>query len=256
MTTENTSLEAMLDASEHVETSAPAPVESAPPETGDKPSAAPPADASAQAEPRDDAPHVPRKALEDERKKRQELERRLADLERSAQPQQRQPQQQEQAPQITSEELERLWWENPAQAAAIVQHIAAQNAVVHAERMMMSRELDRSERRQRKAHGDETVTAALQQAKQAGMIQSFLNEDDPYQSLMDWHKEVEAVRDPKSLKEKLRAELMAEMGINPAAPKPTAQAAVPKSLASRTSAQPRASNGQFQERASLDDILG
>lgn len=257
MMTENTSLEAMLDAKETDETSAPAPAEAAPPETGENPSAAPPADANAQAEPRDDAPHVPRKALEDERKKRQELERRLADLERAAQPKQQPPQPQQQQPQITQEDLERLWWENPAQAAAIVQHLAAQNAMQHAERMMLSRELDRSERRARKAHGDETVSAALEQAKKAGMINRFLDEEDPYQSLMDWHKEVEAVRDPASLKERLRAELMAEMGINSASPsKPTAQAPVPKSLASRTSAQPRAPNGQFQERASLDELLG
>jgi hypothetical protein len=248
----------MLDASETVETSAPAPVETAPPETGEKQSAVPPTDANAQAEPRDDGlPHVPRKALEDERKKRQELERRLADLERSAQPPQRQPQsQQQQSPVITQEDLERLWWENPAQAAAIVQHFATQNALAQAERMVMSRELDRSERRARKAHGDETVSAALQQAQKAGMIDAFLSEEDPYQSLMDWHKEVEAVRDPATLKERLRAELMAEMGLDPAAPKTAAKAAVPKSLASRTSEMTRNERGQFQGRASLDELLG
>lgn len=258
MTTENTSLEAMLEASDAVETSAPAPVETTQPETGEKhESAVPPADAHAQAEPRDDAPHVPRKALEDERKKRQELERRLADLEKAAQPPQRQPQaQQQQAPVITQEDLERLWWENPAQAAAIVQHFATQNALAQAERMVMSRELDRSERRARKTHGDETVSAALEQAQKAGMISAFLNEEDPYQSLMDWHKEVEAVRDPASLKERLRAELMAEMGLNPAAPKSAARAAVPKSLASRTSEMTRNERGQFQGRASLDELLG
>jgi len=257
MTTENTSLEAMLDAEESVETSAPAPAETAPPETGDKPSAAPPADANAQAEPSDDAPHVPRKAYVDERKKRQELERRLRELEQSVQSQQRHPQsQQPQPPVITQEDLERLWWENPAQAAAIVQNIAVQNATAHAERMMLSRELDRSERRVRKTHGDDKVSAALQQARNAGMIDAFLNEDDPYQTMMDWYSEVEVVRDPKSAREKIEAEVLAKYGITPSASKPVAQAAVPKSLASRTSAQPRASNGQFQERASLDELLG
>lgn len=259
MTTENTSLEAMLEASDAVETSAPAPVETTQPETGEKhESAVPPTDAHAQAEPRDDAPHVPRKALEDERRKRQELEKRLADLERSAMPQQRQLQQpqQPQQPVITQEDLERLMWENPAQYTQVVQHMAAQQAMVHAERMMLSRELDRSERRARKTHGDEQVSAALEQAKKVGMIEAFLNEEDPYQSLMDWHKEVEAVRDPASLKERLRAELMAEMGLNPAAPKSAAKAAVPKSLASRTSEMTRNKRGQFQGRASLDELLG
>lgn len=260
MTEKANSLESLLDAEEGADTSAPAPVETAPSETGEKQhSSTPPVEAEASqhlSEPA--APHVPRKALEDERRKRQELEKRLADLERSAMPQQRQPQQpqQPQQPVITQEDLERLMWENPAQYTQVVQHMAAQQAMVHAERMMLSRELDRSERRARKTHGDEQVSAALEQAKKVGMIEAFLNEEDPYQSMMDWHKEVEAVRDPKSLKEQLRAELMAEMGLDPAAPKPAAQARVPKSLASKTSAQPRNERGQFQGLTPLEDLLG
>lgn len=244
----------MLDASETNEAPVTAPVSS--PETGDNTSAVPPADTTASHDSVDTAPYVPRRALEDERKKRQDLKRRLDDLERSAQSvQQQQPQRHPQ--QITAEDIERLWWENPAQAAVIVQQMAAQNATVHAERMMLSRELDRSERRARKAHGDEIVAQALEQAKMAGRVQSFLDEDDPYQSLVDWYFETEVLRDPASAREKIEAEILAKYGITQAAqPKPAARAAVPKSLASRTSEMPRNDRGQFQGRASLDELLG
>lgn len=256
---EATSLEAMLNASETKEAPETAPPPS--PETGDKQSAAPPADAPASADLNDDiAPHVPRRALEDERRKRQELERRLADLERSVQPrqqQQRQPNHQQPNNVITADDIERLWWENPSEAAAIVQDIATKNAMREAQTWMMSRELDRSEKRARKAHGDEIVTAALEQAKAVGKIGDFIETDDPYQSLIDWYQETEAIRNPQSAREKLRAELMAEMGLSPPVAKnnSASSASVPKSLASRTSAQPRAPNGQFQERTPLEELL-
>lgn len=249
------SLDALLEkATEAAPVETPEP--QAAPETGDKaPSAAPPADAEPTAS--QDPPHVPRKALEDERRKRQELERRLAEFEKTTQPQQHRqpPQQQQAAPQITREQLEQLWWENPSQAAAIIHHFAAQEAAIAAEKRMLSRELDRSERRARKAHGDELIDEALQEAMRIGKSE-LLNEDDPYQALVDWYQDVKAVKDPKSLKEQLRAELMAELGMSNAPAQPP-KAAVPKSLASRTSAQPRnPANGQFQGRASLEDILG
>lgn len=248
------SLDTLLDkATEAAPVEAPEP--QAAPETGDKaPSAAPPADAEPTAS--QEPPHVPRKALEDERRKRQELERRLAEFERTTQPQQhRQPPQQQAAPQITREQLEQLWWENPSQAAAIIHHFAAQEAAQAAEQRMLSRELDRSERRARKSHGDEIVDEALQEALRIGKNRELMQEDDPYQALIDWYQDVKAVRNPQSLKEQLRAELMAELGMSNAPAQPP-KAAVPKSLASRTSAQPRAPNGQFQGRASLEDILG
>lgn len=258
MTTEsNASLESMLD-TQGSEPAPSAPVEV--PATGETNSAATPADATGQAEARDDGPSVPRKALEDERKKRQALEARLADLERAGQPQQqqRQPQQQQQPPGITQEELERMWWENPAQAAAIVHQAAAQSASREAQRWMQSRELDRSEKRARKTHGEELVGKAIEEATRIGKIGEWVDDDDPYQSLVDWYNDTQALRDPQAAKEKLRAEILAELGHTPAAAsKPNAQAPVPKSLASRTSAQPRGDNGQFATgRASLDDILG
>lgn len=250
-TTEPNSLESMLD-----ETEAPA-QEIAPaahPETGDN-SAAPPADAQQQADPNDNAPLVPRKALEDERRKRQEYERKLQEYEQAiAQqqpraPQQAQPQQQRQP--ITAEQLDELWFTNPAQAAAIVAQFAQQQAVVETEQRYLSRELNRSEKRARKEHGDDTVNAAWQHALRSGKGQAFIEEDDPYGALVEWYS---------TEKNALRAELMAEMGIQPgqqpAAPARTS-APVPKSLATRTSAAPRnPSTGQFASRSSLEDLLG
>lgn len=249
--TEPHSLESMLD-----ETDAPAQdiAQAAHPETGDKDSAAPPADATQQADPGDSAPHVPRRALEDERRKRQELEKRLQELERIAQPQQPPSQQaqprQPQGQTITAEQLDELWFTNPAQAAAIVAQYAQQQAVAETERSYLSRELNRSERRARKEHGDETVNAAWQHALRSGKGQAFIEEDDPYGALVEWYS---------GEKNALRAELMAEMGIQPGqqpvAPAKSAQ--VPKSLATRTSAAPRnPSTGQFAARSSLEDLLG
>lgn len=258
--TELNSLETMLDAEE-----APAPeiAPAAPPETGDKDSAAPPADAPAQASPVDDAPSVPRKALEDERRKRQDLERRLQELERGvAQPQQEKTeattqQQQQQplppwvpnVPNMTNEEFEALWFSNPVQAAAIqAELIRAQN-----EKNYLNRELNRSEKRARKEHGDELVTSAFTWASRAGKAQDFVHEDDPYGAL------VEAYQAERNA---LRAEIMAELGSSQPGQAQAAQPAkvsapVPKSLATRTSSAPRnPSTGQFTSRASLDEILG
>ncbi|MGE3709589.1 MAG: hypothetical protein AB7G35_07950, partial [Hyphomicrobiaceae bacterium] len=74
-----------------------------PAETGDQPdAAATPAEANPDTESEsDEPPHVPRTALLDERKKRQELERKLADAEKrltggGQQPQTQQPPQQQQ----------------------------------------------------------------------------------------------------------------------------------------------------------------
>jgi len=249
MSTEtNSSLEDMLDASETTE-AAPAP-SSPPPETGVNDSTAPPADAPATAPSEAETPHVPRKALEDERRKRQEYERKIQEYEQYIRAQQQRPQ--PQAPQLNKEDIERLWFENPVGAAAIVQQQAVQQAYT----LLQSRELDRHERRARKTYGDEAVDTALQLADRAGMKPRFLQEDDAYQAMMEWYKEIEIIRDPQSAKERLRAEVLAEYGISNAAPKPAAPAAVPKSLASRTSSQPRAPNGQFQGRASLDELLG
>lgn len=234
-------------------------------ETGDKQSAVPPTDATHVAV-RDDAPHVPRKALEDERRKRQELERQLAEYQaKTTQPQTQQPkpqeQPQQQQPVITQEELERLWWENPAQAAAIVQHYAAQAAIEHAHRQaelaVVNRELNRSERRAKKTHGEEIVAAATAEALKLGKQAEFIDEDDPYEALIGWYNDLQAARDPQSLKEKLRAELMAEMGITsptPATAKP--KAPVPRSLASVASGQPRDDRGRFHGPTPLEDIIG
>jgi hypothetical protein len=257
MTTEAIDLETILDA-EQPEQSQPAPATEAP--AGVTDSAAPPADAgtSQTVSPEAEPPSVPRAALEDERKKRQELERKLAEFERQMKPQQQPPQQQ---PQITQADLERLWWENPSEAAAIVQHIAVVNATQRAQEAMLSRELDRSQRRAEKTHGAEAVAKALQEAQRVGKASDFINEDDPYESLMGWFQDVEAVRNPQSVQarvDEMVAAKLAELGVSPAAPRASsvAKAAVPKSLASTASAQPRDDRGRFSGPTPLEDIIG
>lgn len=258
MMTETQSLDDMLDDTATGDADTAPAVQVPEAETGDKQSAAPPADADPAT--REDAPHVPRKALEDERRKRQDLERQLAEYTKATQPapqQQQRPQQQHQ-PVITQEDLERLWWENPVQAAAIVQELAVQRASQEADNRMISWHLNRSEKKAVKAHGDEIVTAAVNEAIRLGKNREFFEEDDPYQALVDWYKDIEVARNPQSLKDQIRAELMAEMGLSSpgSAPAQKTKAPVPRSLASTASAQPRDDRGRYQGPTSLEDILG
>jgi hypothetical protein len=258
MMTETQSLDDMLDDTVTGDDTAPA-VQELVVETGDKHSAAPPADADPAI--REDAPHVPRKALEDERRKRQDLERQLAEYTKATQPapQQQRPQpQQHQQPVITQEDLERLWWENPVQAAAIVQELAVQRASQEADNRMISWHLNRSEKKAVKAHGDEIVTAAVNEAIRLGKNREFFEEDDPYQALVDWYKDIEVARNPQSMRDQIRAELMAEMGLpSPgSAPAQKTKAPVPRSLASAANARPRDDRGRYESPTSLEDILG
>jgi len=246
-TTEPNSLESMLD-----DTEAPAQeiAPAAPPETGDN-SAVPPTDATHQAESVDTAPHVPRRALEDERRKRQDLERRFQELEHYAK-QFQQPPPQPQKPQIPDPFVD---------PEAYQQYVEerAQTSVLN-ERLNMSQMMAEEK------YGEDRVKEALEMAAQAGVIPSFMRARHPYKELIEWHDKARVMQDigpdPAAYRERLKAELMAEMGITqpgqpPAAPPAKTSAPVPKSLATRTSSAPRnPSTGQFASRSSLEDILG
>lgn len=252
------SLENLLD----TETSSP-PAESAPaPTQSDAASqtgvnddtAAPPAvDAHAERS----GAMVPRRALEDERRKRQEIEKQLADVSGWIQQQRQQGQPQQQQPMPAMGPAPPDMYSDPEGYA----HWVTQQAMQRAELVTLNRELHRSEARARKAHGDEAVERALQAAHQAGIIGKFLTADDPYGELIGWHGDYELARNPQSLREQIRQELMAELGgqgdgrAAPAA-RPAQRAPVPRSLASTASAQPRDQNGRFTGPTPLEDIIG
>lgn len=269
MSEQATSLDTLLDDKAPAQEQSAPPVEQrTDPQTGDKQSEAPPADASGQHEARDDGPLVPRKALEDERRKRQDYERRLEELEKAAKTQQQPQQPQQQRRGISKEELEQLLWTDPAQYTAIVTNYAAQTAAAEArreaEQFALSRELDKSQRRAEKAHGKETVTAALEavRATNPKLFDTFIREeDDAYEAMMTWYKGTyRAIADPQAYEAELEARILAKHGIvqpGQSQSQPRSRAPVPKSLASTASAQPRDESGKFAtSRASLDEILG
>lgn len=250
-----TDLENLLDNEQTTNTDAPsepAPAIDAPSDEGSAPTgetAAPPA-ASVQAE--DRGPLVPRRALEDERRKRQEYERRIQELEGFVS-QQRQPvpQQQMMEPQGIPDP-----WSDPQGYAQYVQQAAAINAMRFAEEQIRNREYNRSEARARKQHGDEAVEQAFQAAVRTGTAQHFLNSEDPYGEMVEWFNQ-----DRQALRDQVRAELEAEMGLSrpasPNAPAPAkSRAPVPRSLGSQANNQPRDQRGRFQGPTPLEDIIG
>ena len=250
MNTDHNSLENMLDN----ETEArPVERQEAPPAPTGETSAAPPADAPVH-QTRDDEGHlVPRKALEDERKKRQELERKFAEF---GQQPAWQPEQQ-QMPQLPAEAPDPFF--DPQGFAQWVTISAASQAEARADFQMLNREAHRSERRARKAHGDDAVEKALAAAEKAGIAHQFIRAEDPYDEMVKWHSDYQIASDPASHRERLRAEILAEMGITPQNGQHPAQrqrAPVPKSLATTTSAQPRNDRGQYTGSRPLSDILG
>ncbi len=254
MSTEQTqSIEDMLDGVED-QVSQPETLE-----TGDnQANAAPPADVQPQAEAQSDAPHVPRRALEDERKKRQEAERRLGELERQFTQPQRQPQAQPQGMPAEPPDM----FADPQGYTQWVTHQASVQAYQHAIFMMHNQNVNKSERRARKAHGDELVDAAMNAAERAGVKHQFIEADDPYEELVGWFGKYQIAADPEAARAKIEAEILAKHGITPAGqdnrqsrqPVST-KPQVPRSLASTASAQPRDSIGRFAGPTPLEDLL-
>jgi hypothetical protein len=128
----------------------------------------------------------------------------------------------------------------------------------------MNREFNRSERLARQKYGDEKVEAAAQEflriREQAPQIQQVLLEQpDPFEWLVGQHEHVREVgeftRDSAAYRERIRQELMAEMGQQPQAPQ---QPAVPPRAPSLAGARSSASRSApaFSGPPSLDDILG
>lgn len=207
----------------------------------------------------DGSPTVPRAALIDERRKRQDLEKRLEQLERMAtQPPPQQPKPQVQRPQAD-------WWTDP-QAAAELQAQQYQAALLERS-VVLSEELVSSQ----KPDYEEVKEAFVKEAarrRDAGdpsliiqMVQHPLPAKFVYEQGVKIRALSEIGDDPASYKARLRAEWEAERAGQmqtsqpQVAPKPSA----PKSLAETTSAVNRDPKGRFAGRdgpTPLEDIIG
>lgn len=215
-------------------------------ETGDnQPASEPPSDVK---ETPDVGPLVPRKALEDERRKRQETERRLTELEALARANQERHQQRQ------TEQQPPDWWSDPEAAA---QHQQRQFQIqIYETRLALGEELLSS----RDDYPD--AKAAFIEAAQSdrNLALKLVQHTNPAKFAYETGRKILADRevggDLAAYKAKLRAEWEAEQaaagGRMPQAPK----APAPKSLAGQPSAQPRDSAGRFAGPASLHDILG
>lgn len=215
-------------------------------ETGDKTeAAAPPADAQA---PVDDAPLVPRRALEDERRKRQDYEKRLADLERQIQAS-RQPQRQE-APPAPAD-----WWTDPEGAARQMQQ--QQHYAIFETRLALGEEI----MAQRPDY--EAAKAAFVEAASAdqSLAVKMVTHPNPAKFVYEQGRKLAAMReigdDPAAFRARVEAEIMAKLGQAPAPVQQSPRAPAPKSLAGQPTA--RDAQGRFAPSsgpASLDELLG
>ena len=214
-------------------------------------STAPPADAPAR---EDDGPLVPRKALEDERRKRQDYEKRLQELEQrlTAPQQQQQPRQPPQPPPNV--------WEDPDGWAASLQ--GQMEVQLYETRLALGTEM----MRQQKPDYDDVITVYAQYVQSDPQAaQRLMRHPNPAAYA---YKEGKRLRflmdvgdDPDTYLEKQRQAWAAEHQPHQAQAQQSQQSRpstpAPKSLAGTTSAQPRAPNGQFASGpASLSDILG
>lgn len=258
--TEPSSLDTLLEGSSPT-TNAETPSERAdtqpePQDTGDKPDvSASPADASET----EDTPLVPRKALIEERRKRQDYEKKLAEFEAKlakldkpqAPPQ---PPPQMQPPPDP--------WTDPEGALAYERQQRAME--LYETRVILSEEL----MSQKPDYAD--AKAAFIEAANADptLAQKLVRHPMPAKFVYEEGKRIAALReigpDPatyrEQLRQQLREELLAEMQAHPPSqPSSAPRAPAPKSLAGTTSSVPRDQQGRYAPRsgpASLDELLG
>jgi hypothetical protein len=258
--TETSTLDSLLD------DAAPAPkaeapqerVETAPEpqETGDKDAAASPAEAT---EKDDDSPLVPRKALIEERRKRQDYEKKLAEFEaKLAQLDKKQepppaPRQMQPPPDP---------WTDPEGALAYERQQRAME--LYETRVILSEEI-----MSQKPDYEDAKRAFIEAANADPMLaQKLVRHPMPAKLVYEEGKRMLALKeigpDPASyreqLRQQLREELLAEMQAQQPSQQPVAtRAPAPKSLAGTTSSVPRDPHGRYAPRsgpASLDEILG
>lgn len=247
--TDRTDLDSILDADHSPEPMAPMVQEAQAqtPVTGDKTEGAEPP-AATRLEPVE-PPTVPRDALMDERRKRQELEKQL----QSMQQQMQRPQQEEERPD---------WFADPEKAS---QYFRAEvERSNFATRIELSESIVEAQHQDYAQYRDVFAEAASQDP---GLAQRLVQARNPAKFAYETGKRIALMREigdnPDGYREKLRAEVMKELGMSggeaPSAQKqlPPPSAPVPKSLARSPSAPVRAPNGQFLSNGPtpLSDIL-
>ena len=147
---------------------------------------------------------VPLKALQDERQKNRTMADRLAQIEQMIQSSQKPGEQ------AQPKKLPDMFEQPEAYTQAVMQMMSEREANLIAEM---------SERFTRSQYGDETVDAAFETAKAAGVVDQFRGKKDPWGELVKWHKQhqvmTEIGADPdawrKQQLEQMREQLMAEM---------------------------------------------
>lgn len=238
-------------------------------ETGE-PNDVPPA-----SERQDDGPLVPRKALEDERRKRQEKEQRLEQMEAWIAQQQQAMQPQPQAEQQPQVDLDELWFEDPKAAAHYI-HQQAESTInqrlAQQSEMMEQRFFAQADQiaRMKYEDYDETVEvfnkAIMSMPPQQGhaLWDQMRTSPDPaafaYQTAKQMQMMQDVGADPSAYEEKIRQKVLAELGMADGNAPPAQQsrqppAQVPRSLAGKTNTRPRNSAGQFVEHASFEELL-
>lgn len=178
------------------------------------------------AEPEEKPQSIPISALLDEREKRQAAERREQEYQRRIQQYEQQQSQPKQD-----------FFDNPEQA--IAQLRAQFQHALWNERVSMS------ELMTRQAHGDEIVSKATDAFMEAARSNPALAMDlqrqaNPYGFVVNWHKQQSMLADigtdPAAYRERIRAELMAEMQAQQPAPVQTTKPTIPRSMAAAPSA--------------------
>lgn len=126
---------------------------------------------------------------------------------------------------------------NPEQAwNAVGQRIAATQQQIND--MAIHSRANTSEMLARSKYGDATVETAREAAVRAGLGNHFLTQPNPYEAVLEWHRGQQAAKevgtDPAAYREKVKAEILAEL--RAAASKPGQSQVLPPSLSSVTRA--------------------
>lgn len=241
-----------------------APIAEAPPTSEPNPGETPdPAAPPAASLEKNDGPSVPRKALEDERRKRQDLERQLQDLTTRFQSQP--PAQQSPQPTPAERPQRPDPWIDPEGAMAWDRQ-EIDNQMFNT-RVAMSRELMMA-----KPDFLETEALFLQVAQHNPHLKAQLRAHPlPAQFAYEQGRRLRALQeigdDPTAYRTRIEEEIRAKLAQEPqdgqgnpsppVAPQPSVpRTPAPKSLAGTPSQQPRDSRGRYAGPASLDDILG
>lgn len=213
-----------------------------PENTGVNNATAPPADASDHGAPEG---FVPRAAVQDERRKRQEAEARLKQYEQQL------VNRQEQAPPPD-------WYAEPDRAAQVMQQ--------QVQHQIVQTKVEMSQDWAREHYPDyNELEAVFTEAadKQPHLWQQLYRHPNPAKFAYQQAKKIAAFNeigdDPDAYKQRIIAEFQASQGqgqLQPQQPRAVTRSQLPTSLGRTVNNQPRDDRGKFSGRAELSDILG